>query len=119
MTDRVAIVTGAASGIGRATVEHLVATGTSVVVVDRESVDWVEPLGDAVTVVVGDVTDHETNAAAAAAAIDTFGRLDVAVFNAGVSMSGDLLDLPLEQFDRRWRDFVDRRVSEGGVETDF
>lgn len=100
MTDRVAIVTGAASGIGRATVERLVAAGTSVVAVDRDRILWAEPLASAVAIVVGDVADPETNAAAVLAALDTFGRLDAAVFNAGVSMSGDLLGLPLEQFDR-------------------
>ncbi len=100
MTDRVAIVTGAASGIGRATVERLVHAGTSVIVVDREPADWIESLGEAVVVVVGDVTDPLTNTAAVDAAVDTFGRLDVAVFNAGISMGGDLLELPIEQFDR-------------------
>ena len=100
MTDRVAIVTGAASGIGRAAVEKLLAAGTSVVAVDRTPVDWIELLDAPVVTVVGDVTDPQTNSAAVAAALDTFGRLDAAVFNAGVSMSGDLLGLPLEQFDR-------------------
>jgi 3-oxoacyl-[acyl-carrier protein] reductase len=100
VTDRAAIVTGAASGIGRAVVEHLVAAGTSVVAVDRDPIHWIEPLGEAVVAVVGDVTDPATNTAAVDAAVGTFGRLDVAVFNAGVSMGGDLLDLPLEQFDR-------------------
>ncbi len=100
MSERVAIVTGAASGIGRASVERLVAAGTSVVLVDREPIEWAEGLGQDVAVVVGDVADARTNAAAAEAALDTFGRLDVAVFNAGVSMSGGLLDLPIEQFDR-------------------
>ena len=100
MTDRVAIVTGAASGIGRAAVERLVAAGTSVVAVDRDPILWAEPLASAVAIVVGDVADPRTNAAAVQVALDTFGRLDAAVFNAGVSMSGDLLGLPLEQFDR-------------------
>ena len=100
MTDRVAIVTGAASGIGRAAVERLVAAGTSVVAVDRDPILWAEPLASAVAIVVGDVADPQTNAAAVQVALDTFGRLDAAVFNAGVSMSGDLLDLALEQFDR-------------------
>ena len=100
MTDRVAIVTGAASGIGRAAVERLVAAGTSVVAVDRDPILWAEPLAPAVAIVVGDVADPRTNAAAVQVALDTFGRLDAAVFNAGVSMSGDLLDLALEQFDR-------------------
>jgi meso-butanediol dehydrogenase / (S,S)-butanediol dehydrogenase / diacetyl reductase len=101
---RVAIVTGAASGIGRATVERLVAAGMNVVAVDldRDRFGWLAAQGidDAVDVVVGDVTDPALNAAAVAAALQRFGRLDAAVFNAGVSMSGDLLDLPMEQFDR-------------------
>jgi len=100
VNERVAIVTGAASGIGRAVVERLVAGGTSTVVVDRAPADWAEPLGDAVACVVGDVTDPATNGVAVDTALETFGRLDVAVFNAGVSMGGDLLDLPIEEFDR-------------------
>lgn len=100
MSDRVAIVTGAASGIGKAAVENLLAAGTAVVVVDRSPLGWIEPLGDRVAAVVGDVTDQQTNDDAVAIALDTFGRLDVAVFNAGVSMGGDLLDLSLDQFDR-------------------
>jgi meso-butanediol dehydrogenase / (S,S)-butanediol dehydrogenase / diacetyl reductase len=101
---RVAIVTGAASGIGRATVERLVAAGMNVVAVDldHDRFGWLaaQGLADAVEVVVGDVTDPAWNAAAVAAAMQRFGRLDAAVFNAGISMSGDLLDLPMEQFDR-------------------
>ena len=101
---RVAVVTGAASGIGRATVQRLVALGTSVVAVDlqQHAFGWVAESGlqDRVAVVVGDVTDDETNVRAAATAITHFGRLDAAVFNAGISMSGDLMELPLEEFDR-------------------
>jgi 3-oxoacyl-[acyl-carrier protein] reductase len=97
---RVAIVTGAASGIGRATAERLVTAGTSVVLVDREPIEWAAALGDAAVCVAGDVADEATNTAAVETALARFGRLDAAVFNAGVSMSGDLLGLPLEQFDR-------------------
>ena len=49
---------------------------------------------------VGDVTSERSNADAVAAALTRFGRLDTAVFNAGIPMSGDLLDLPMEEFDR-------------------
>lgn len=99
---RVTIVTGGASGIGRATVERLVDSGGSVVAVDRsaDSFDWLDAGQDRVAVVAGDVTDPDTNAAAVATAVEHFGRLDAAVFNAGISMGGDLLELPMEQFDR-------------------
>ncbi|MFK7919319.1 MAG: SDR family NAD(P)-dependent oxidoreductase [Ilumatobacter sp.] len=102
MSNRVTIVTGAASGIGRAAVERLVEQGGSVVAVDRsaDSFDWLDSDQERVAVVAGDVTDPATNEAAVATAVERFGRLDAAVFNAGVSMGGDLLDLPLEQFDR-------------------
>jgi len=102
--ERVAIVTGAASGIGRAVAERLLVGGGSVVAVDRavEALAWTHEARDAtrLATVVGDVTSADTNAAAVALAIERFGRLDAAVFNAGVSMSGDLLDLPMEEFDR-------------------
>ncbi len=104
MSARVAIVTGAASGIGRAATEQLVSDEMSVVAVDRDAdgLSWIEDcgLGEAVAPLVGDVTSAATNAEAAALAVDHFGRLDAAVFNAGVSMSGDLVDLPIEEFDR-------------------
>jgi NAD(P)-dependent dehydrogenase (short-subunit alcohol dehydrogenase family) len=104
MSGRVAIVTGAASGIGRAVTERVLAGGGSVVVVDRsrEALAWTDDVGDVprVATLVGDVTSDDTNTAAVALAIERFGRVDAAVFNAGVSMSGDLLELPMEDFDR-------------------
>jgi NAD(P)-dependent dehydrogenase (short-subunit alcohol dehydrogenase family) len=101
---RVVVVTGAASGIGRATAERLVAGGAAVVAVDRavDSLAWTET-GDArgrLRAVVGDVASAACNDEAVRCAVEHFGRLDAAVFNAGVSMSGDLLDLPLAEFDR-------------------
>jgi meso-butanediol dehydrogenase / (S,S)-butanediol dehydrogenase / diacetyl reductase len=101
-TDRVVIVTGAASGIGRAVAERVIDDGGAVVAVDRaaDGLAWVEGLRARVDTVVGDVTSADTNANAVACALDRFGRLDAAVFNAGVSMSGDLLELPMEEFDR-------------------
>lgn len=98
---RVAIVTGAASGIGRASASLLAARGTAVLAVDRDAdaLAWAAQ-ADGVTPVVGDVTSEATNAGAVAAAIDEHGRLDAVVLNAGRPMSGDLLELDLEQFDR-------------------
>lgn len=106
MGDRVAIVTGAASGIGRACVEGFIEQGASVVAVDRsaDSFGWLgdEELGKGgdVFVLAGDVTDPSTNESAVHQAVENFGRVDIAVLNAGVSMGGDLLDLPMDEFDR-------------------
>lgn len=94
------IVTGGASGIGRATVERLQRAGHSVVVVDREIGDLVD--GARLRIVTGDVTSQETNERAVREAEKEFGGLDAIVLNAGVAASGDILDLPIEVFDRTW-----------------
>ncbi len=97
---RTTIVTGGASGIGRATVERLTRSGGAVVVVDRDVADLVD--GVNLRVVSGDVTSADVNELAVATAEREFGGLDAIVLNAGVPASGDLLDLPIEVFDRTW-----------------
>ncbi|MEU4322342.1 SDR family oxidoreductase [Nocardia fluminea] len=79
---RVAIVTGAASGIGRATVELFAERGHAVVAVDiseRSSAG----LDESIVNVVGDVCEDAVNQAAVDAALSHFGRLDTIVLNAG------------------------------------
>ena len=104
-TGRAIIVTGAASGIGRAATQIILDAGGSVVAVDRDAdaFDWVnanEPGSERLVTMGGDVSQIETNEAAVAAALEHFGRLDACVLNAGVSSSGDLVDQPIEQFER-------------------
>jgi meso-butanediol dehydrogenase / (S,S)-butanediol dehydrogenase / diacetyl reductase len=87
----VAIVTGAAAGIGAACVNAFAADGWDVVAVDRE------PLNDGVA---GDVTRRETNEAAVARALERFGRLDAVVANAGMSLARSIDDTTDEDIDR-------------------
>jgi NAD(P)-dependent dehydrogenase (short-subunit alcohol dehydrogenase family) len=87
MDGKVAIVTGAAGGMGQAITRTFVAAGARVVACDRA----VEPLramcsslGDAVADVAGDITDPDVVARSVATAIDRFGRLDAAVNGAAI-----------------------------------
>lgn len=82
----VVLVTGGASGIGRAVVDEFVRYGSPVVVLDRDKP--VEPFPSAVTVITGDVREPRDNDRAVAAAVRTHGRLDVFVGNAGVHDGG-------------------------------
>ena len=100
-TDNVAIVTGAASGIGLATVRLLRERGYAVVAVDLS----VEQLGvfggdDVTATLAGDVTDESVNVAAVALAEERFGGVDAMILNAGVRGSGDIVTMELDVFDR-------------------
>jgi NAD(P)-dependent dehydrogenase (short-subunit alcohol dehydrogenase family) len=89
-TGRVAFVSGATSGIGRATALAFAREGASVVVADvaadgnRETAELIEQAGGQVLAVTCDVTRGEDVEAALHAAVERFGRLDVAFNNAGI-----------------------------------
>jgi NAD(P)-dependent dehydrogenase (short-subunit alcohol dehydrogenase family) len=83
LSGKVAVITGAARGIGRATMEVFLAEGARVVAADLDATTLAEVAGDAVTV-VGDVSVEDDARAMIEAAVSAYGRIDVLVANAGV-----------------------------------
>lgn len=96
LEDKVCIVTGAGSGIGRATAALFAAEGATVVAADIDS------SREGVTH-VADVSDMEQTEALAAAVIAEHGRIDVLFNNAGIGGVGDLEETTLEQWEHVMR----------------
>lgn len=88
MSDKVAVVTGGASGIGLATVRRLASDGVRVVIGDLSDAHELAADIDGAFQKT-DVSDETQVEALMQAALDKFGRLDIAFNNAGVSLGGD------------------------------
>ena len=113
LTDRIALVTGAGHGIGRGHAMELARHGAKVVVNDlgtsvhgegtgtaaEETVALIEKAGGTAVANFGDVSDHEQAAAMIQQAVDTFGRLDVVVNNAGIVRDAAIWNMSETDFD--------------------
>lgn len=97
---KVAIVTGAAGGIGRATVERLCASGWSVVAADRdeEALGWTAG-DDRIRAVTMDVTAMDANLALVEVAREWRGGVDALVLNAAIPLGGNIDDVSMEQLE--------------------
>ncbi|HZX08234.1 SDR family NAD(P)-dependent oxidoreductase [Kribbella sp.] len=96
---RVAIVTGGTSGIGRATVARLAADGFLVAALDLNA----DTTGEAELTVRADVTDPDDVERAVGRVVETYGRIDVLVNNAGISGSAAATvchETPIDEWDR-------------------
>ena len=104
--DMLVAVTGAGSGIGRATALAFAAQGAEVVLsdIDEEAVtrtaEWINDTGATAHPYVVDVSDADAVERFADAVCATHGVPDIVVNNAGIGAAGAFLDTPAEQFDR-------------------
>jgi NAD(P)-dependent dehydrogenase (short-subunit alcohol dehydrogenase family) len=105
LQDRVAVITGAAQGIGRACAERFLAEGARVVIGDvneQRLFDTAREIGEPERVValLADVSRKEQVDALVATAVETFGRIDIMVNNAGIAPVQDFLDISEADYDR-------------------
>lgn len=102
---KVAIITGAAGGIGRATTERFVREGAFVMMVDRDEDRLREVAGDIgspnVALFAADVSDEKQTLAYVAATVGRFGGIDILFANAGIEgLVGPLASYPVAELDR-------------------
>jgi NAD(P)-dependent dehydrogenase (short-subunit alcohol dehydrogenase family) len=106
---KVAFITGAGSGIGRGIAERLARDGADVFIADIDTagaeatVDLVNQFGRRAVVCKANVAAPGQLEQAAAACVEQYGRLDIAIANAGIGRGGSILDLSLKD----WQDQLD------------
>ena len=107
---QVAIVTGAATGIGYGIARRLASEGAKLVMVDlngsmgEQSSSEISARGAETRLVVGDVAESSTADEAVLQAMDSWGRLDILVNNAGITgVDGNIWETPVEEMDRVYR----------------
>ena len=102
---KVAVLTGAGSGIGKETARRLVAEGSRVVINGRNKVKLeaaakeIDPTGANVAILAGDIALPSTGQSAVNLAMERFGRLDILVNNAGVFNPKPFLELTESDYD--------------------
>lgn len=99
-TDKTVIVTGGAKGIGRACCDVFLAEGANVVMADIDDEAGMHTNGDPLLYTHCDVSDKKQVSRVVAQTLETFGRIDVLINNAGIAFSKDFLELEEEDFTR-------------------
>lgn len=106
LLDKVAIITGAGRGIGEATAKKFAQEGAKVVVADiseedvERTVNEIIAMGGEATGVIVDVTSGESVNKMVDGTVEKYGKLDVLVNNAGITMDATLLKMTEDQWDK-------------------
>jgi len=103
LQDKVAIVTGGASGIGEFTVREMLKQGAKVVIADFNDTGGqklADELGENVSFIHVDVSNEEQVEAMVKHAVDTFGKVDILFSNAGIGSIGSTHELTLEDWNK-------------------
>ena len=108
--DKVAVVTGAGSGIGKAAALRLAAGGAKVVVISRTAEeieatrDEIVAAGGQALSLVADVSQQDDMRSMVEQALSQYGRIDIVVANAGINGTwAPIDDLTVEEWDKPWR----------------
>jgi len=113
LQDKVTLITGAATGLGRVAAELFAGEGAKVVIADvgdgDEAVEAIAASGGEAAYVATDVGDDDSVASAVAFAVETFGGLHVLYNNAGISPGDD--DGPTNTSDETWTKTLDINVT--------
>jgi NADP-dependent 3-hydroxy acid dehydrogenase YdfG len=105
LTGKVAVITGASAGIGRASARLLAAEGANILLTARRQerldalVSEINALGAKAQVVIGDAREESTAQKAVSTALEAFGRLDILINNVGVGNYKNLVDTSAEEYD--------------------
>lgn len=103
LQDKVAIVTGGASGIGEFTVREMLKQGAKVVIADFNDAGGqklADELGENVSFIHVDVSNEEQVEAMVKHSVDTFGKVDILFSNAGIGSIGSTHELTLEDWNK-------------------
>lgn len=96
LSGKVAVITGAASGIGRASAELFAQLGAKLILVDLQASE----VGPGHTILRGDVSEERTAVEVGRVAAQEFGRVHVLVNNAGIDLVAPLAETTAEQWDK-------------------
>jgi len=104
LKDKVVIVTGGASGIGKALCLRFAAEGARAVIVSDIDADGARAVADQIEgiAVTGDVGKEEDNVSLVATALEKFGRIDLFCANAGITGDAGGAEVPNESWQRTW-----------------